>query len=1221
MDSSHWNLKKTLVLLASLAIVAADAFTPRELADFSFLYVVPVLASARLFRRTLPVVLFSLLMAGLRTLIQYQHGTLTATGPLAGLGLLVNVAICAAAALLVARLAFRPLPKLEQSWSLLVNRAADPMLIYDVNGRILEVNEAATAHLGYSREELLSMRMPDFAMEVMETGEMRKAVFQEILKNVAPGKPGIVRKIHQRKDGTEVPVESHLAYEAIGNTVVFISVVRNVAAHERENRRMTEMNVRLERELSHLRQAPGLLQHIMDSAGNMIYMKDREGRYTLCNLPAARAMGRDTPEDVLGRTAAELFPAGERGLFEEVELKVLAKPDRVLVAEEEKSVGNTQRHFSRSTAAYRDDHGEVAGVLAVIQDTTAIHDAEDALRRHGERMEFALAASNTGIWEWDMVTNRNFYSAIWRTMLGYRADEIENSQEAWVELTHPDDRAACEASIRRHISGQVPMHMAEHRLRGKDGQWRWILTCGKILQRAPDGTPLRMFGTHTDITENKKLTAEQFAQRNRLELAASASNIGVWEVDFPNGRLIWDERMHHLLGVPVEEFRGITADWENCLHPDDRAATVAEWMRHTREDNSYETQFRIIHQITGEIRHMQARAILLRDSSGQATHAIGVNWDVTADRLAAEDLRRAKDEAEASEKARSEFMAAMSHELRTPMNGLLGMAENLADTPLTDAQQEMLTVMRRSGGALLQLINDFLDFSRLEAGVMRFVPSAFQLREISQDALRLLEPQARNKKISLTCVVDPRLEEPLHGDAGRVLQIITNLVGNAVKFTQQGSVRLSFQLLSETRRHLTFRLEVRDTGIGIPLQLRTTLFAPFRQAEQSTHRKFGGTGLGLTISNQIAMAMGGRIQFESTEHKGTTFWLDLTLPRSRALPEFEADSLTGDTPPPEPGALRQFRPLNLLLVEDNDANQVVAATTLEHFGHKVTVAPNGLAALATLRGRRFDAVIMDCLMPELDGFETTRLIRAGVVSADNEDIPIIALTASGMPGDRERCLRAGMNGFTLKPLDRLALAEAMDACGLRLSRKPLAAPVVLSAEPASPSPAGREALAAESVLANPDDLSTADSSENSAGALQANPESPPVSAPVPEPGPPVLDPGKVAALRAMNAPDGGTVFQACADIILRETPVQMRELEASIAGGNLETVSKLSHNIAGTCSTVGAMGMHQIMRAIHAAARNGTDAILPDDFFQAQEEWHKLEAELIQLGTGENASV
>ena len=402
--------------------------------------------------------------------------------------------------------------------------------------------------------------------------------------------------------------------------------------------------------------------------------------------------------------------------------------------------------------------------------------------------------------------------------------------------------------------------------------------------------------------------------------------------------------------------------------------------------------------------------------------------EIRARERAEEDLMEAKEAAEAASRIKGQFLANMSHEIRTPLNGILGSLELLQHCDLPKRERRLAEMAYLSSAGLLQLLSDVLDLSKIEAGRLQLEAVDFSLSKVFEEVRVLFHRQANERGVAFRCEVDPRIPPSLRGDPVRIRQVVTNLVGNAVKFTEEGSVEARATLLDVQGPLVRFRVEVRDTGPGIAIEDRARIFGQFDQVDGSTTRRFGGTGLGLAISQELAGLMSTRIQVESEVGAGSSFWLDLSLVEAYPAitgPRGDAFQPSEMVPPAasrrEDGEGPREDGPEVLVAEDNEVNREVAQELLELLGYRVAVAENGRQAVEEATRHAYDAILMDCQMPEMDGFEATKCLRRADILT-----PIVALTGLAISGDREKCLAAGMDDYLSKPLTLTALQTVLD---------------------------------------------------------------------------------------------------------------------------------------------------------------------------------------------------
>jgi PAS domain S-box-containing protein len=535
-----------------------------------------------------------------------------------------------------------------------------------------------------------------------------------------------------------------------------------------------------------------------------------------------------------------------------------------------------------------------------------------------------------------------------------------------------------------------------------DGDRRWLLVNAQPSNRGPDGRPHHVVCSFSDVTALRREEAE----RRRAEAEVSrffTLSLDLLCIASLDGRFVrLNPAWTSLLGWSEAEL--LSRPFLDFVHPDDRERTAREVV-HLGEGRStvnFENRYRCRDGAWRVLSWVAAGA-------GDSGLIMAVARDVTQRKADEDELRRAKEAAERAGRAKSEFLATMSHEIRTPMNGVFGLAEVLLETPLDPRQQEMLRSIRESGNALLEILNAILDWSRIEEGRLEVERRPLDVVEIARDVVTVLGPQAKASGLSLRVTVAPGTAMTALGDAGRVRQVLFNLVGNALKFTNEGHVGIlvTESAPSPTAPDGACRVEVSDTGIGIAAQDLERLFQRFTQVDASTTRRFGGSGLGLAISRELVRAMGGTLTVDSAPGRGSTFAVE--LPHG---PKGVARALDGE----RVRAARAARPLRVLLAEDNPVNQRVASALLARDGHEVEVAFNGREAVAACARATWDLVLMDVQMPEMDGFDATRAIRDAEGKNGALRVPIIALTASAMPEDRSACLAAGMDDVLTKPV-------------------------------------------------------------------------------------------------------------------------------------------------------------------------------------------------------------
>ncbi|WZP00214.1 response regulator [Isosphaeraceae bacterium EP7] len=626
----------------------------------------------------------------------------------------------------------------------------------------------------------------------------------------------------------------------------------------------------------------------------------------------------------------------------------------------------------------------------------------DRLRVEG-RYRFLAETMPLIIWTARPDGGADYMNRRWTEFTGQGREQYEG--RGWERAVHPDDLDRCRGSWGRS-TGDGTDYQCEFRLRNVDGSFRWHLRRAEPM-RGDDGKVLQWVGTCADI-HDRKLADEQ-RYRSLVEATSAIVWITPASGEFESDQHAWSA----FTGQSFNQLRGW--GWLDAVHPEDRDETARVWAEATASRSLYQVEHRL-RRNDGEYRHMSVRAVPIFSEGGTICEWIGVHADATERRRAEGELRHAKEAAEAATRAKGEFLANMSHEIRTPMNGILGMTELALGTKLDPRQREYLGLVRTSAESLLTVIDDILDFSKIEAGKLTLDEAPFDIRDAVTDTLRALAIRAHDKGLELACRVGPDVPGTVVGDAGRLRQVLINLVGNAIKFTERGEVCVAIEAGEPGKEDCEIRLAVSDTGVGIPANKRASIFAPFEQADGSTTRKFGGTGLGLSISAQLVGLMGGRIWAEANPVGGSIFRFEVHL-----APGPVDNSLAVGPGAAPPAGLR------VLIVDDNRTTRTILEEQLSAWGCRAnaTDPEQCLEAMAEAarRSEPFEVVVLDRTMPGIDGLALADRIRR---NPELNEVKILMLTSGGAD-ESPRFRDLGIGAWLAKPVRQSELFNAVAA--------------------------------------------------------------------------------------------------------------------------------------------------------------------------------------------------
>ena len=812
-----------------------------------------------------------------------------------------------------------------------------------------------------------------------------------------------------RMGGISVDITRHKAIEA----------AHEVISDEMESKIRANTEA-LEKSRQELKRSEEKYRLLAEHSADTICTLDRDLNITYTS-PSVQSLQGFDPENLTGRAIAELLEASEAGtvisIFKSIASGENPDPERLRIHLQ--CADGEYVATECNVSALRNDKHELVGLLLVWRDITERQQAEEALNQEKQLVKALLDSIPDCVFFKD--THHRFIRVNHAETELLGVSSVLDVIGRRIDQILPDRDATSIHAQENHIMSSGETLVGEEELvTAADGRQLWMAITRAPLLNAT-GQVIGTLGIRRDVTLRKRAEEEVRTSEQRFRSYFTLGVVGK-AVFGPDGAIHEvNDYLCTILGYSPEELQN-KPYFELTKKADLRAEKEAFDAVCRGESDDFTIEKRILRKDGGQL-HVISAVRALRREDGMIDHCIANVLDISERKTMEEDLARAKERAEAATRAKGQFLATMSHEIRTPLNAIIGMSRLLSESELAPEDKTHAEIIHTSSETLLSIVDDVLDFSKIEAGHLELEQVPFDPQFIANSCVQMLALKAGEKGLEMETNFGPGLPTQVIGDPARLRQILGNLLNNAVKFTEKGTITVNVTLEDQDVGNVLLRFEVIDTGIGIPEERRNRLFKSFSQVDASTSRNFGGTGLGLVISKQLAELMGGTADFESQVGEGSTFWFTALFGKCTDEESTETDQKVRDTVAKK--EMLSAAETQILLVEDNRVNQKVAKAILRKLGFKADIAENGLKALKALAEKDYHIVLMDVQMPEMDGLEATQRIRAGQDNVRNADIPIIAMTAHAFREDRDRCLKAGMQDYVTKPIRPEQLSKAI----------------------------------------------------------------------------------------------------------------------------------------------------------------------------------------------------
>lgn len=881
----------------------------------------------------------------------------------------------------------------EEKFSKIGSSALDAVIMINEKGKVEYWNPAAERIFGFNYEEVQGKNVHELIMPSYYKQQQLKgwAEYEKTGMGFAVGKVLELNALNSK--GQEFPIEIALSNMEIKGKYWAMAYVRDISERKKAEREILESKEQFELSVK------GTNDGIWDwnIRDNTLFLSKR--------WKEILGYEDDELENNFETFVSLLYPDDVPIVNNYVQTYLRGEIDKYDIEFRMVHKDGSIRWILAKGEAIRDAKGIPFRMAGSHSDITERKRAEESLMESEKRFNLAIAGTGAGLWDWDMIKNKVYFSPRWKLMLGYEDSEIENDFTGWQKLWHPDDIEKIQKAINDYLEGKTEKYEIEHRLLHKNGDWRWILTRGDTI-KDDFGNPIRWVGTNIDISNIKRI-------EERLKEAQKIGNTGHWEYDIQQNSLYWSEQTFRIYEQPIETFKPTFESVIEMYHPDEKENIANEFYKCIKNRKDLNIETRIITP-SGKIKYAVQRA-KIKYIDDKAVWAIGSVSDITEQKKAELELFQAKEAAETANRAKSEFLANMSHEIRTPMNSILGFSEILLNTIEDEKHKGWLRTILTSGKTLLSLINDILDLSKIEAGRMEISPEPVDLKIVVNEMSQIFSQKVKEKGIDFQVYVQDDFPSSIIFDEIRIRQVLLNIIGNAVKFTDDGFIKVELKISEINKDSINFVISVTDTGIGIAQEFINKIFDSFSQQSGQDSKKYGGTGLGLSITRRLCELMNGRISVESELGKGSTFFVSFdNVKYSNEIVEYEEGFLWD-------AEKVVFKGASVLIVDDIPHNRELVKSYLENYDLLLLEADNGVTAIEMAKTYKPDLILMDIRMPVMNGYDATEIIKR---EEETKSIAIVALTASTMQSETQKILQL-FDGYLRKPVQKKSLVNEM----------------------------------------------------------------------------------------------------------------------------------------------------------------------------------------------------